>query len=123
MSTRNRHPRRGLGHETPGSVDYPFDADPHSPNAAGLVSDSACAIPWVTDGFQAIQVFVDPALRDRARELCEVVTMWADAHRDLDALATAAVDYSDSEDVSASVFDNPPDDLSAGTVAIAFTIG
>ncbi len=123
MSTRNRHPRRGLEHETPGSVDYPFDTDPQNPNAAGLQSDSACTVPWRADGFEAIQVFVDPALRERAGELCSVVSTWADSHRDLDSLSEAALGYSDAEDLSASIFDNPPDDLSRGTVAIAFTIG
>jgi hypothetical protein len=123
MTTRNRDPRRGLDHETPGSVDGPFDADPQSANARGLESDSACTVPWRADGFEAIQVFVDPALRDRAGELCAVVSLWAAAHRDLDSLAGAAMSYSDSEDLSASIFDNPPDELSTGTLAIAFTIG
>jgi hypothetical protein len=123
MSTRNRHPRRGLEHETPGSVDFPFDTDPQNPNVAGLQSDSACTVAWRSDGFEAIQVFVDPALRDRAGELCSVVTQWAAASDDLDGLSEAANRYSDEEALSASIFDNLPDDLSRGTVAIAFTLG
>jgi hypothetical protein len=123
MSTRNRHPRRGLEHETPGSVDFPFDTDPQNPNVAGLQSDSACTVAWRSDGFEAIQVFVDPALRDRAGELCSVVTQWAAASDDLDGLSEAANRYSDEEALSASIFDSLPDDLSRGTVAIAFTLG
>jgi hypothetical protein len=123
MSRRNRHPRRGLEHEFPGAVDYPFDSDPQNPNARGLESDSACTVPWRADGFEAIQVFVDPALRDRANELCDLVTTWAGTHRHLDDLVDAAIDYTDEEEISASVHDNLPDDLSSGTVAIAFTLG
>ena len=123
MSTRNRHPRRGLGYEQPGAVDFPFDTDPQNRSAVGLASDAACTVPWQADGFEAIQVFVDPALRDRARELCSVVETWAGAHDDADELTDVALAYADEENLSATFFENPPDDLSAGTFAIAFTIG
>jgi hypothetical protein len=123
MSTRNRHPRRGQGHEWPGAVDYPFDTDPQNRSTVGLASDAACTVPWRADGYEAIQVFVDPALRDRARELCDLVSAWAGATHDIDALSGAVLGYSNDEELSASVFENPTDELSAGTVAISFTIG
>jgi hypothetical protein len=122
MPTRDRHPRRGLGHEQPGAVDYPFDADPQA-DAEGLVSDAACTVPWRADGFEAIQVFVDPALRDQADDLCETVTAWAGAENDIDGLNDVVMKYGEQEDLSVSVFENPRDDLSKGVVAIAFTVG
>ena len=104
-------------------MDYPFDADPQSVGARGLASDAACTVPWQVDGFEAIQVFVDPVLRDRSRQLCDVVTAWAGAHGDLDGLSAAAMQFSEREDVSAAIHENPRDDLSTGVVAIAFTLG
>jgi hypothetical protein len=122
MSTRDRHPRRGLGHETAGAVDYPFDDD--RPSGQELTqSDAACAVPWRVNGFEAIQVFVDPALRDRARELCEVVETWSSTHADLDRLSAEIQRWSERERLSASLYEQPRDDLSTGVLAIAFTLG
>lgn len=91
--------------------------------APDLTGDAAAVIPWVTDGFEAIEVFVDPALRDRVADLCALVDSWAATHRTLDELSGAALMWSDHEDVSASIFESPKDDPSVKTVAIAFTIG
>lgn len=121
--TGDRHPRRGLEHETAGSVDYPFDTDPQATGTAGLHSDAACTVPWRADGFEAIQVFVDPALRDRARELCSLVEGWAGAHTDLDSLSGELLRYGEQEGLSAAIHDEPRDAISAGIVAIAFTLG
>lgn len=121
MATRDRNPRRGLGHESPGSIDYPFDTDPQNPNATA--SDVTCTVPWRADGYEAIAVFVDPALRDRADELCAVVSGWAGAHADIDTLSDAIRSFSEREDVSASIFEDPRDALSTGLVAVAFTLG
>ncbi|CAN5429985.1 hypothetical protein BH20CHL6_BH20CHL6_17980 [soil metagenome] len=115
-------PLRGLRHEPPGTVDGPFDDDTPS-GAAVIRSDAACSVAWRADGFEAIQVFVDPVLTDRARELCSVVEMWSTAHRDLTALNEAVMAYARDEQLSASVYEDPQDDLSTGVVAIAFTLG
>ncbi len=123
MSYRRRDSRRALAHEAPGAVDYPFDRDERSGGAAGLQSDAACSVPWRADGFEAIQVFVDPALLDRAADLCGVIEQLAATHRGIDELGDAVIAYADREDLSASVFEDPRDDLSVGTVAIAFTLG
>jgi hypothetical protein len=123
MPYRRRDSRRALAHEAPGSVDYPFDRDERSAGAVGLASDAACTVPWRADGFEAIQVFVDPALLDRAAVLCSTIEVLAETHRTIDRLGDAVIDYADREDLSASVFEEPPDDLSTGTVAIAFTVG
>jgi hypothetical protein len=91
--------------------------------APDLTGDSAAVIPWVTDGYEAIEVFVDTALRDRVADICALVDGWAATHRTLDELSGAAMIWSDNEDVSASIYENPKDDPSVKTVAIAFTIG
>ncbi len=122
MPRRETNPHRSQHYERPGSVDFAFDDD--SPNDADVIrSDAACAIPWVQDGFQAIQVFVDPVLTDRANEICAMVESTSAAHRDLDALSQAVLRYAQGEGLSASIYETPQDDLSVGNVAIAFTLG
>ena len=123
MATRNRHPRRGVGCESPGSVDSPFDADPQASRAPGLASDAACSVAWRADGFEAIQVFVDAALRDRADEICETIEGISGAHGDIDTLSDALVTYAGREGLSASIHERPPDDLSSGVLAVALTLG
>lgn len=124
MTGGDRPSRRGQDYESPGTVDYPFDSDRRNPAARGFESDAACTIPWRAGGYEAIQVFVDPALLDRAEELCGVVEQWAGTNRDIDSLAEAVERYSETEDVSGSVYEDAArDDLSTGTLAIAFTLG
>jgi hypothetical protein len=114
-------PRR-VRYEDPGDVDGAFDDDRPASHEL-MQSDAACAIPWRADGFEAIEVFVDPALTDRARDLCLLVEGWAGNHRDIDTLSRAVIDWGRREEISASIFERPPDDPSEGLVAIAFTIG
>jgi hypothetical protein len=109
-------------YEDVGTVDGPFDDD--EPASHELIrSDAACAIPWRNDGYEAIEVFLDPALTDRSRELCLLVEGWAGAHRDIDTLSAAVIGWSRREGLSPGIYESPPDDLSTGVVAIAFTIG
>jgi hypothetical protein len=68
-----------------------------------------------------IEVYVDPALGDRTREICDTVEALAAAHADLDALTEAIDTYADGQALSASVYE--PDGPGRGVVAIAFTIG
>jgi hypothetical protein len=123
MPMRDEIPRRTLAYEDPGTVDGPFDDDARSGVDPLIRSDAACAIPWTADGHQAIQVFVDPAIVDRAGELCARMNDWSSVHRDLDSLSAAVIEYARGEGLSAAVHEDLPDDLSVGTVAIAFTVG
>jgi hypothetical protein len=91
--------------------------------APDLTDDAAAVIPWVRDGFQAIEVYIDPGLRDRVAELDSLVDTWAATHTTLDGLSETARVWSQNEDVNASIYENLPDDPSVGTIAIAFTIG
>jgi hypothetical protein len=88
-----------------------------------LRSDAICTLAWVTDGFEAVQLFINPALSDRAETLCEAAQVWTSVHRDLDSLSRAILAYADQEGLSASIYEQPRDDLSAGTIAVAFEIG
>ncbi len=122
MPRRETNPHRTQHYERAGTVDFAFDDD--SPNAADVIrSDAACAIPWVVDRFQSIQVFVDPVLTDRANEICAMVETVSATNRDLDALTQAVLRYAGGEGLSASIHETPQDDLSVGNVAIAFTLG
>ncbi|MFL5757036.1 MAG: hypothetical protein ACJ77N_12150 [Chloroflexota bacterium] len=122
MTYRHSDTRRALTFESPGSVDGAFDEDMPS-GQPRVQSDAACTIAWVTDGFQAIQVFVDPALVDRSGEICHVIEDIATVQRDIDGLAGNIIGWGERESLSASVIENPPDDISTGTVAVAITIG
>lgn len=114
--------RRIPRYEDPGAVDYPGDVDRPTANPVPE-DDASCAIPWVVRGYQAIEVYVDPALRDRTHALCELVETWAATHRDLDTLTDAATAYGDEEELSVSVYDQLPDAPATGVVAVAFTLG
>lgn len=122
MPIPERPSPRERDHEATGAVDGPFDTDPIADDQ-GVHSDAACTIPWRADGHEAIQVFLDPALADRAADLCMTVAGWAAAIRDLDSLTTTVMDYARHEGLSPSIHEEPPDELSRGTVAIAFTLG
>ena len=103
----------------------PLSAQEIDPTALDpdLRSDAICTLAWVTDGYEAVQLFANPALMDRAQTLCEAAQVWTSVHRDLDSLSRAILAYADAEGLSASIYERPPDDLSAGTVAVAFEIG
>lgn len=123
-SYRARGRRQPL--DFPGSVERPFDEDPAAEaggRLAGLTSDAACTIAWRADGFEAVQVFVDPSLADRSPDICGTLEGVTAAHRDIDALAGAINTWAEGEGLSASVYENPRDELSEGTVAVALTPG
>ncbi len=103
-------------------VDHPFDDD--RPASHPLIqSDAACAIPWLAGDFQAVQVFVDPAVRERAPAICAAITALCGAHDDLDALNDEIQRYAGDAGLSAGVYERPPDALSEDIVAVTFTLG
>jgi hypothetical protein len=109
-------------HEWAGTVDHPFDDD--RPSGQHLVqSDAACSIPWLADGFQAVQVFVDPVLVDRAEDICRTVSGLCGQLQDIDSLSDSIHRFAAGEGLSASVFERPPDALTPDLVAVAFTLG
>jgi hypothetical protein len=89
----------------------------------GERSDAICTLAWVADGFEAVQIFVNPALMDRAEALCEEAQVWTTAHRTLESLNRAIQDYARDERLSASVYEGQSDDLSEGVVAVTFEVG
>ncbi len=121
--------------------DYPIDPDAtgtdalsdateiYDPIRSGLDdvgttrNDASCVVPWTADGYQAIEIFLDPIVDDRTESICEVATAWSGTCDDLDALTEAIMDYADEEGLSASVFPRPEGELSDGVVAISFTVG
>jgi hypothetical protein len=90
---------------------------------ADLRSDAICTIAWVNDGFQAVQLFINPVLMDRAEDLCETAQIWTSVHRDVDSLSRAILEYARAEGLSASIHEQPPGDLSVGLLAVSFEIG
>jgi len=125
METRKASETRKQTHaryETPGTVDGPFDVDrPWEEHP--YRSDAACSLPWRADGVEAISVFLDPVLLDRATSICETVNGLAGAHGDLDGLIPALETFARAEGLSVSIHERPRDELSAGLVAVAFTLG
>ena len=109
-------------HETAGSVDHPFD-DERPASHPLIQTDAACSIPWLTGGFQAVEVFVDPALRDRAPDICQTLSGLCTEHDDLDALNGSIQYYAERNEMSAGVYERPPDRLPEDVVAVAFTLG
>jgi len=101
-------------------IDFPWDVDPGS---EGPRSDVTCEIPWRAEGFEAIQVYVDPSLSDQAQAICQTMEGLAGAHRDIDTLAQALLDFGSREELAVAIHEDLPDDLSSGTVAVAITIG
>ncbi len=91
--------------------------------ALGVRSDASCAIPWLADGCSAIQIFVDPSLHDRERDLCMAIQELSGAHRDIDTLTDDVIAYTDGEGLSAAIYPRPRDELSDGLVAVAITVG
>src|SRR3954451_2354104 len=121
MSEYNRRmkPHRG---ENIGTVDAAFDDD--QPSSHPLIrDDAACAIPWLQDDFQAIEVFVDPALTDRQAEICEAVNAASAAHQDIDGLSAQILRYAESAGLSAGIYERPEDALTDNIVAVVFPIG
>lgn len=86
-------------------------------------SDAACVVPWVADGYQAIEIFIDPIVDDRIASICELATEWSAANRDIDTLTRAIEDYAGGEGLSASVYTRPEGELTEGVVAVSITAG
>ncbi|HET7027005.1 MAG TPA: hypothetical protein VFI28_04900 [Candidatus Limnocylindrales bacterium] len=102
----------------PGIPDFPLAEDP----SADERDDASCAIAWTFDDREVLEVYVDPALRDRAESICETVEALAGSHHDIDTLIEAIQTFARHEDLSASVYDEPRD-AEPGIVAVAFTLG
>jgi hypothetical protein len=119
-TTRRQYGERAVRYEDPGAVDGPWDRERRNP--AAMATDVSCAVPWVREGYQVIELYLDPALNDRVDELCAVVTTLSTRARDLDALTEAVNGYFREEHLSPSFYEEP-DDISSGVVAIAVTIG
>lgn len=105
-----------------GTVDHAFDDD--RPSSHPLIqSDAACAIAWTQDDFQAIEVFIDPALTDREAEICESLSAIAGAQQDIDDLSDGILAYAEGAGLSAGIYERPPDALTENVVAVVFTVG
>ena len=89
----------------------------------GLRSNSFCTIAWMVEPFEAIMVFADPALADRAQEICEAMNTLTTTHRDIDGLSEAIRRWADGAGLSAAIYDEPQEDLSQGVMAVSFEIG
>jgi hypothetical protein len=121
MGSYNRTMKRDRG-DMIGAVDRAFDDD--RPSSHPLIrNDAACAIPWVEDGFQAIEVFIDPALTDREAEICDALSALSADNRKMDGLNAAIHAYAQGAGLSAGVYERPPDDLANDSVAVVFTLG
>jgi hypothetical protein len=122
-SIRYDDPRRlrSVRYEDPGAVDGPGDRDERNPNA--IDTPAACAIPWVHEGYQAIEVYVEPELDGRAAEICELVNVASGTSKDLENLAEAVFRAVERAGLSAALYDRPADGLSPGALAIAATRG
>jgi hypothetical protein len=122
-SIRYDDPRqmRAVRFEDPGVVDGPFDRDERNPRAAQ--DNPTCAVPWVHKGYQAIEVWVDPAIGDRATEVCEAVNAASGASQDVDELTETAFRALETLGLSPSLYERPPDDISTGVLAIGVTAG
>jgi hypothetical protein len=83
-------------------------------------SDVICTVPWGGRGFHAIEVYADPALLDRADELCGTVGDWAESNEDADSMVSTVLAYSGDEDITAAILEDP-EDPSTGVMTIAFT--
>src|SRR3954447_16961636 len=105
-----------------GTVDHAFDDD--TPSSHPLIrNDAACAIAWVHDDFDAIEIYIDPALTDRQEEICEEINAISAAHEDIDGLSREVLRYAEGGGLSAGIYERPPDAMTANLVAIVFTIG
>jgi hypothetical protein len=121
MGTYNRTLRRNRGEDI-GTVDRAFDDD--RPSSHPLIQDdAACAVAWLHDDFQAIEVFVDPALTDRQAQICEAVNLAAAANNDIDGLSEGLLRYAASAGLSAGIYERPPDALTENIVAVVFALG
>ena len=89
----------------------------------GLRSDAFCTTAWIVEPFEAVMVFADPALMDRAQEICEAMSALTTTHRDLDGLTDGINRWAEGAGLSASIFEEPRDELSRGVVAVTFEIG
>lgn len=110
METRTASETRGQSHarfETPGASDVP----------------AACTFAWRTGSFQAVPVYVDPALADRAASLCEATNGIVTRQDGLQGLSEPLDRFARGEGLRVSIHEEPRDDPSAGLVAIRFALG
>jgi hypothetical protein len=121
VAARRRPLRRTSTFESPGVIDFPWDTDPNSPD--GPRNDVTCAIPWRIDGFEAIEVYLDPALADSAAPICDTIRGIAGRHRDIDTLCHALLELGAEEELGVAIHEDLPEALSAGVVAVAITVG
>ena len=125
METRKASETRKQTHarwEMPGIVDRPFDEDrPWEEHP--YRSDAACTFAWQRDGFEAVSAYVDPVLLDRASAICETLNGIVATQDDLDGLSDAIHRFAGGEGLSASIHERPPEDPTAGLVAVSFTLG
>jgi hypothetical protein len=117
----NRDSRRNRG-EMIGTIDHAFDDD-HPSSHPLIRDDAACAIPWLADGFEAVEVYVDPALTDQQETICDEVNAIAAVQDDLDGLTAEINWWAKSAGLSAGIYERPEGALSSNTVAVVFTIG
>jgi hypothetical protein len=125
METRKASETRKQTHaqwEYAGTVDGPFDRD-RPEGQDPLHTDAACSVPWLADGFEAISVFVDPVLVDRAPGICETMNALGEQHRDIESLSEAVQTFARGEGLSAAIHERPRDELTAGVVAVSYTLG
>ena len=120
---REDNPGRSRSYEAPGFVDQPFDRDRPVGDEAAIPSDAACTVPWVQDGFQAVQVFVDPVMIDLAAEICALVEAISADTQKVDQLSERLISYGREQGWSFSIYEDPRDDISQGVVAVAVTPG
>jgi hypothetical protein len=113
---------RGGVPEGAGTVDHAFDSDRPS-GQPHIRSDAACTIAWRRDGYEAVTVHLDPALVDRAPEICGVIEGLTHAHGDAESLGSAILEWTGGEALSASIHDEPRDPLSVGLLVVAITLG
>jgi hypothetical protein len=84
---------------------------------------AACTFAWRKGPFEAVAVYVDPVLDDRAASICETTNGIVARRNDLEGLSQALDRFARGEGLAVSIHEEPRDDPSTGLVAISFTLG
>lgn len=92
-----------------------------TPRAAS--GPAACTFAWRAGSFEALTVYVNPVLDDRAASICETTNGIVARQGDLEGLSQALDRFARGAALSVSMYEEPRDDPSAGLVAISFTLG
>ncbi|HEX5450748.1 MAG TPA: hypothetical protein VFW86_00025 [Candidatus Limnocylindrales bacterium] len=116
--TNPRQPR----YENAGTLDRPFDDD-HPSSHPLIQGDAACTIPWQADDYQAVALYIDPALDERMPAICQTVSGLCGQHADIDTLIGAIKVFCSDEELSPTFYEQPDEALSPGLLAVAFTLG